>query len=148
MPPWNIECIDNSQKRREHENFGHSDHTSQSQSGQDEGEDHRGDLCPDHHTMAVVTVGNDAAERGGQEHGNLAGEAHRPQQKRRSGDPVHEPGLGNTLHPRTDKRNELAGEEELEIAMLERAQCGRQRRLLELRRRRFEFRGVLPRRLQ
>ena len=88
----------------------------------DQGQNHGRDLGSDHHPLAVVAVGHDAAQRRHQKYGKLAGESHRSQQQRRPGQAIDQPCLGHALHPGADQRNELPAEEKLEIAMVQRAQ--------------------------
>ena len=69
----------------------------------------------DHDPLAVVAVGNDASDGRHDEDRNLAGKSDRPQQQRRTGHAIDQPGLGHGLHPGADQRDELTGEEQLEI---------------------------------
>ena len=98
------------------------DRAGERQGRQREGQQHGGGLRGDHHAVAAVAVGHDAARRRQQEDRDLAGEADRAQQHRGAGEPVDQPGLRHVLHPRADQRDELAAEEELEVAVLKRAQ--------------------------
>ena len=52
----------------------------------------------------------------------LACERRDAEHRRRSGQPVDEPRLSHRLHPGADERDELAAEEELVVAMTERAE--------------------------
>ena len=60
------------------------------------------------------------------EYGDLAGEAHRAQQEGRVGHAIDQPRLRDRLHPGADQRNQLAGKEQLEVAMAECAHGQRQ----------------------
>src|ERR1039458_9029652 len=57
---------------------------------------------------------------------NLARETHRAQQHRGAGEAVHQPRLGNVLHPGADEGNQLPAEEKLEISVPEGAQRRRE----------------------
>lgn len=91
-----------------------------SERGQDEGQNHRGILRRDDNALPVEAIGGNASERRKQKNRNLAGEPDRTQQQRRTGEAVDKPGLGHTLHPGADQRNQLATKEELKVAVPER----------------------------
>src|SRR5271165_1201865 len=69
----------------------------------------------------VAPIGGIVADRCDQEHRNLAGKTHRPQQQRRSRHAIHQPRLCDSLHPGPDQRDKLPGEEQLEVTMPQRA---------------------------
>ncbi len=71
----------------------------------------------DHDPMPIGAVRHHAADRRNQKHRNLAGEPDRPQQQRRSRQAIHQPRLGDRLHPGADQRDQLAGKEQLKVAM-------------------------------
>ena len=88
----------------------HLHDVEQREPGERERQQHGGDLRGDHDAMAAVAVGHQAANRGEQKHGNLAGKIDRTEQRRRPGQPVDQPGQGHGLHPGADQRNNLAEE--------------------------------------
>jgi len=58
----------------------------------------------------------------------LAGEAEYTQQRHGAGQLVDQPLLGSGLHPGANQRNHLANDEQLEVAVLEGTESGRQLR--------------------
>ena len=122
----NIEGVHHAEQRGEHENLPHLHDLEQGEPGQRAGQQHGSDLGSDHDAMAAVPVGHQAAHGREQKHGNLAGEIDRTQQRRRPGEPVHQPGLRHGLHPGADQRNDLPREEQPEVAMAQRADSGAQ----------------------
>src|SRR5205814_9453717 len=74
-------------------------------------------------------VGERAREERQHEHRRELQRAHEPETERGVGQLEHQPRLRDRLHPRPDERDELAREEEAEIAMTERAHGGRQPRV-------------------
>ena len=89
----------------------------QRECGQHERQEHGRDLSSDNDVLAVAAVGDDPADGGEQEYGNLAGKANRAQLKPGSGEAINKPRLRDGLHPGADQRNQLSAEEELEVAM-------------------------------
>ncbi len=81
----NVEGIDHAQQRRQHEDVPHLHRSGKGQGRKNQGQNHGCDLGSDDHSLPVVPVGHDAAQRGHQKHRKLAGESHRAQQ---SDDPV------------------------------------------------------------
>ena len=75
----------------------------QRQPRQDQGQDHRKGLRSDNDAVAVGAVCHRAAEWGEKKNRNLTGETYGTQQQRGPGQAVHQPGLGNALHPRPDQ---------------------------------------------
>ena len=69
---------------------------------------------------AVVAIGRDPAQWGKKKYRDLTGKSHRPQQQRRTRQPIDQPRLRHALHPGADQRDQLAAEEELEVAMTQR----------------------------
>ena len=97
----------------------------QRQRCQQECQDHRGGLCPDHALVLAVRVRHDAAHRRQEKDGDLIRESEHAEQRRRAGQPVDQPQLRCRLHPRPDERGELPGEKEPEVAVLKCAPaCG------------------------
>ncbi len=98
------------------------DHPGEGERRQDKGQNHGGNLGGNHNSLPVVVVGHDAAERGDEKYRELTGETDRTQQKRRPGQAIDQPRLGNGLHPGSNQRNELAAEEKLEVPVAQGAQ--------------------------
>src|SRR3954447_3464754 len=64
--------------------------------------------------MAIVAIGDGAAEGGEEKHRNAIGEPYYTEQESRSGEPVHQPALCHCLHPGPDQRDHLpAGEQSI-----------------------------------
>src|SRR2546427_552400 len=70
-----------------------------------------------------------AREERQHEHRRELQRAHQAQAERRVRQLEHEPRLRHRLHPRADQRDKLAGPEEAEVTMTERAQGGGQLRV-------------------
>ncbi len=93
--------------------------SGQRQHGKDEGQDHRYRLGRDQNPMAVGSIRRRPADRREEKDRDLGGERRHAEQRRRAGEPVHQPRLGDRLHPGAGERNQLSREEELVIAMAE-----------------------------
>ena len=83
--------------------------------------DHGEGLRPHQDLPPVEAVDPYSGKGSNQKRGNLAAEAHRPQQQRRMRKPVDQPRRGDARHPRADQRNALAAEKEAEVAMPQRS---------------------------
>ena len=92
-------------------------HLAQRQRGKNKRQHHGASLRGDDDAMAIMPVGNRPAYRRQQKDGNLPRESNRSQQQGRSREPVNQPRLRDHLHPGANQRDELAGKEQLEIAM-------------------------------
>ena len=110
-----------SQERGENENVPNLDGVCKREGGQDESQQHGSHLRRNDDTMTIHSVGHHASDGSHQEYRELAGESHAAQQERRPGQPIHEPGLCDRLHPRAGQRNQLPGKEQLKVAVLQRA---------------------------
>ena len=94
-----VERIYHAQKRGQQENLPYLHLPCESQCGENEREDHRGRLGCDYHVLPTVAIRSSPTEGSHQKHWNLCGESHGTQQKARDGQPIHQPRLGNDLHP-------------------------------------------------
>ncbi len=90
------------------------------QDAQRQGEDERHDLGHDERLTLGQGVGDDAAEEAEDEHRQELAGGHDAQRERVVGQRQHQPALGDRLHPGADQRDQLAGEEEPEVAVCER----------------------------
>src|SRR5258708_31011870 len=75
--------------------------------------------------MPLVVVADISAKRREKQHGYLARKSKDPQQRCRAGQLIDQPQLRSGLHPGSDERNKLSGDEELEVAVLHRAEARR-----------------------
>jgi len=80
-------------------------------------------LGPEEQCAARAAVGNHARPERERQHWRELRERQEPEHERRAREPVHEPALRHRLHPGADERDELAAEEEPEVAMPERAEA-------------------------
>jgi hypothetical protein len=71
---------------------------------------------------AGPAVGQQAAEQAERQHGRLSDKPDQAEQEWGAGEAVDQPALGEALHPRAAQRESLAGEEEAEITVTERAE--------------------------
>ncbi len=129
LPRGDIESVYHPQQRRQNEDVPDPHGAGDGEGRQNERQQHGGGLRADYHPLAAEAIRHDTAQRSDQEHGDLPAEAYQAQQHRRPGEPVDQPGLGDVLHPRAGERDQLAAEEQLEIAITERAQRGGKRQL-------------------
>lgn len=79
-------------------------------------------LGNDEYAMPIQAVDPDTGEGREDKGRHLSGKTDEAEQHRRTGEPVDQPTGGYTGHPGADQRNALAAEEELVVAMAERAQ--------------------------
>ena len=84
---------------------------------QREGLQHGQGLGHDDQLAAGKAVGRDPAQRSQGEHGDLRAEPCGAEQKFRMGQAIHQPALRHVLHPGADQRDDLAADEEAEIAV-------------------------------
>ena len=82
-----------------------------------QGLEHRKRLGHDDQFPARIAVGRQAAQASEGEDGDLRAEPRRAQQQFGVGQPVDQPGLRHVLHPGADQGNDLAGDEEAEVAV-------------------------------
>ncbi len=129
LPRGNVERIDHTESGGQHHDLPHLDAMGEGERRENRRQNHRRDLRADDHAPAIMTVGHDATDWRHDEHGDLAGEAYRAQQQRRIGHAIDQPRLRNGLHPGADQRDQLAGKEQLEVAMTKCAHRQRQPRL-------------------
>src|ERR1035438_8490052 len=96
------------------------------EAGERESDRNGSGLRADHDAPPATAVGYDSSQRRQEKDRNLARETHRAQQHRGAGKAVHQPRLGNVLHPGADEGNQLPAEEKLEISVPEGAQRRRE----------------------
>ena len=84
--------------------------------------EHGEGLGPEQEALALPPVGHHPGKRPQEQGRNLIGEGDHTQQKRRSGDPVHQPADGNLLGPCADQGDALAEEEEAVVSGTERSE--------------------------
>jgi len=87
----------------------------ENKSCQDEGLDHRQDLCGHQQAMTVPAIDQHPGKRGKYKRWNPAGEADDPQEETGLGQTENEPADGDLLHPGADQRDALAAEKETVI---------------------------------
>ena len=117
LPAGHIEGIDHAEQAGEREHVPDLHATGEGEGRQGERLQHGQRLCHDDHLAAGKTVGRDPAQRSQGEHGDLGAEPCGPEQKFRVGEAVHQPALRHVLHPGADQRDDLAADEEAEIAV-------------------------------
>jgi hypothetical protein len=117
-----VERVDHANEGGDREDLPHLHVPGECQAGQHQGEEHRGRLCGQQNRVPPARVGDGPAKGRKQEDGDLAGKPDRSQEHGRPGEAVHQPGLRDGLHPRAGQRDQLTAEEELVIAMAQRAE--------------------------
>lgn len=117
-----IESVDDAEEGGEDEQLPDLDLIREGEDGEDAGEEHGGGLGGDDDVAAGEAVGGETTEGGEEEDGDLARETDGTEEGGGSGEAVNQPSLGDVLHPGACEGDELAGEEELKIAVAEGAQ--------------------------
>jgi hypothetical protein len=117
-----VERVDHANEPGDREDVPHLHAPGECEAGQHEGEEHRGRLRGQQNRVPPARVRDGPAKRREQEDGDLAGKPDESQEHGGPGEAVHQPGLCDGLHPRTGQRDQLAAEEQLVIAMAQRAE--------------------------
>ena len=117
----NVEGVYDAEQSRQRHDFPDANDVQERERGQREGQNHRGYLRADDDFVAIPTIGGETAERSEKKNGNASDETDGAEQERGAGEAVYQPGFGDGLHPGADQGDHLAAEEQLEIAMAERA---------------------------
>ena len=112
-----VEGVDHAQQAGEREHVPDLHAAGEGEGRQREGLQHRQGLSDDDHLAAGKAVGRDPAQRSQGEHGDLRAEPCGPEQKLGVGQAVDQPALRHVLHPGADQRDDLAADEQAEIAV-------------------------------
>src|ERR1700734_2355662 len=82
-------------------------------------QNHGSSLSPDHTEVTVVAVADISTHRRQKQYCDLIRESKNSQQRRRIGELIDEPKLCGGLHPGANQRNQLTGNKQLEIPVLQ-----------------------------
>ncbi len=110
MSGGHVEGIDQPLKRAEPDDLVNVDVSGEGEDGQRQRLKHGQNLGHHQNLASIEAVNPNPGERGEQKGWNLPGEADDSEQKRGTGQPVHQPARGQTRHPCADQRDSLAAE--------------------------------------
>ncbi len=116
-----VEGVDEALERGEGDDLPKINDVSESERGHGERLDGGENLRPDEQLAAIKAFDPYAGERAEKKGEDLAGEADDAEKKRGVREAVNEPASGEARHPCADKRDALAEEVELEVAVTQRA---------------------------
>ena len=117
LPGGGVQRLHGPEEEGEEEDVPEANRPGPAEGGEQEREDHHRGLAPEDHLSLLEAVHDRPGVEGEGNERDRPDEVHDPEVPRRAGELVHEPVLGDRLHPGADQRGELAEEPEAEVAV-------------------------------
>jgi hypothetical protein len=117
LPGGGIQRLHRAEEEREEEDVPEAHRPRPAEGGEQEREGHHRGLAPEDHPALLEAIRDRPGVEGEGNEGDRTDEVHDPEVPRRAGEFVHEPVLGDRLHPGAHQGSELAEEPEAEVAV-------------------------------